>query len=77
LNAIILKACRAKPWERYQTAEEMMLALLNFEFNRSRLRRKRNEQSLIWVARIAGPIIATGVIISMLWRIIWLLKHHH
>ena len=77
LNAIILKACRAKPWDRYQTAEEMMLALLNFQFNRDHLRRKRNEQFLTQVARIAGPIIAAGIIIGMLWRIIWLLKHPH
>jgi eukaryotic-like serine/threonine-protein kinase len=77
LNAIILKACRAKPWERYQTAEEMMLALLNFQFNRDRLRRKRNEQFLTQIARIAGPILAGGIIIGMLWRIIWLLKHPH
>jgi len=75
LNEIILKACRAKPWERYQTAEEMMLALLNFQFNRDQLRRKRKEQSLTQVARIAGPILAAVIIIGMLWRIIWLLKH--
>jgi serine/threonine protein kinase len=77
LNGIILKACRAKAWERHQTAEEMMLALLNFEFKRDRLRRKRNEQFLTQIARIAGPIIAAGIIIGMLWRIIWLLKHPH
>ncbi|MGB7749537.1 MAG: serine/threonine-protein kinase [Verrucomicrobiia bacterium] len=77
LNGIILKACRAKPWERYQTAEEMMLALLNFQFNRDHLRRKRNEQVVTQVARIVGPIIAAGIIIAMLWRIIWLLKHPH
>jgi len=75
LNGIILKACRAKPWERYQTAEEMMLALLNFQFNRDHLRRKRKEQSLTQVARIVWPILAAIIITAMLWRIIWLLKH--
>jgi serine/threonine protein kinase len=75
LNGIILKACRAKPWERYQTAEDMMLALLNFQFNRDHLRRKRKEQSLTQVARIVWPILAVIIITAMLWRIIWLLKH--
>jgi serine/threonine protein kinase len=77
LNEIILKACRAKPWYRYRTAEEMMLALLNFQFNRDHLRRKRKEQFIIRVARIVWPIIAGGIIFAMLWRLNWLLKHPH
>jgi hypothetical protein len=54
-----------------------MLALLNFQFNRDHLRRKRNERFLTQVARIGWPIIAGGIIIAMLWRLIWLLKHSH
>jgi hypothetical protein len=53
----------------------MMLALLNFQFNRDHLRRKRKEQSLTQVARIVWPILAVIIITAMLWRIIWLLKH--
>ena len=77
LNGIILKACRAKPWYRYQTAEEMMLALLNFQYSRDTLRRKRKEQLLSRVVRILWPIVAAGIIFAMLWRLNWLLKHPH
>ena len=75
LNKIILKACRTKPWHRYQTAEEMMSDLLAFQFDKETLRKKENQQLLTRVMGIAGAIIATAVVIGVLWRIVWLLAH--
>lgn len=71
LNKIILKACRAKPWHRYQTAEEMLSALLAFQFDRKREFRRRFGQ----IIGIAGILFAAAVIIGLLGRIVWLLEH--
>jgi eukaryotic-like serine/threonine-protein kinase len=75
LNRIILKACRSKPWHRYQTAEEMMSALLTFQFDRKSLSRSTNHRRLGQIAVVAGIIVAAAVIATLLGRMIWLLKH--
>jgi eukaryotic-like serine/threonine-protein kinase len=75
LNKIILKACRLKTWHRYQTAEEMMLALLAFEFDKNLLRKNENWRLLTKVFAIAGTLVALGILIGIIWRFIWLIKH--
>jgi serine/threonine protein kinase len=75
LNRIILKACRVKAWERYQTAEEMMLALLAFQFDKAALRRRESTDLLTKVIAIIGAIATLGVVGGLIWRFIWLLNH--
>lgn len=75
LNKIILKACRAKPWERYQTAEEMLLALLSFQFTGRCLRQRTTRRLLARIFGIGGAFVGAGIIGALLWRIIWLLRH--
>jgi serine/threonine protein kinase len=75
LNKIILKACRAKSWQRYQTAEEMMLALLAFQFDQAALRKRENMTLLTKVFAVIGAIAALGVFGGIIWRFIWLMKH--
>ncbi len=75
LNKIILKACRIKTWHRYQTAEEMMLALLAFEFNKDALRKSEKMRLLTKFFAVAGAIVAFGIFIGVSWRIIWLIKY--
>ena len=75
LNKIILKACRARAWQRYQTAEEMMLALLAFQFNKAALRNKENTELLTKVFAIIGALAALGIFGGAVWRFIWLLNH--
>ncbi len=75
LNKIILKACRQKTWHRYQTAEEMMLALLSFEFTRDNLRKQRHWQLMDRVLGIVGTIVAVSFSIFVIWRIIALTRH--
>ena len=70
LNKIILKACRANPRQRYATADAMLLALLNFQFNANAVRWERRIRVLTQVAAIAGAFVAISVIISIVWRII-------
>ena len=75
LNKIILKACRSRAWQRYQTAEEMMLALLAFQFNKAALRNKENTELLTKVFAIIGALAALGIFGGVIWRFIWLLNN--
>jgi eukaryotic-like serine/threonine-protein kinase len=75
LNRIIIKACRVKAWQRYETAEDMMLALLAFQFDKAALRRRENTKLLTKVFGIIGAIAALGVLGGLIWRFIWLLNH--
>jgi serine/threonine protein kinase len=77
LNKIIFKACRLKTWHRYQTAEEMMLALLAFQFSKDTLRKQENSRLLNQVCAVIGTLVALGVILGFLWRMVWLLKQGH
>jgi len=72
LNKIIVKACRAKPWERYQTAEEMVGALSSFKFAGERVRQRKRRQLLTRVSIIGGALIGAGLLGALLWRIVWL-----
>ena len=74
-NKIILKACRAKTWHRYQTAEDMMLALLAFEFNKDALRKSEKMRLLTKVFAVVGTITALAILSVVIWRVIWLIKH--
>lgn len=73
LNKIILKACRVRTWQRYQTAEEIMQALLAFQFNKESLRNKE----LADVLGRAGLVLALTAIACGIWRVIWLIRHGH
>jgi eukaryotic-like serine/threonine-protein kinase len=75
LNKIILKACRARAWHRYQTAEEMMLALLAFQFDKAALRNREHTELLTRVFAVIGALAALGVVGGLVWRFIWLLNH--
>lgn len=74
-NKIILKACRAKPWHRYQTTDEMLSALLAFQFDRKSLHKWESGRRLGQILGITGIIVALTVIIALLGRIAWLLEH--
>jgi len=74
-NKIVLNACRTSQHQRYKSADEMMVALLAFQFSHYHPRLEQTRNHLIRVISVAGPYIGLGVIIAMLWRLIWLLKH--
>ena len=74
LNKIILKACRRRPWERYQTAEALMSALLSFQFDKRRLRRSNRERMLTRLAGAIGGIVALVVLIELIRRVVSLLN---
>ncbi|MFO1512062.1 MAG: serine/threonine-protein kinase [Verrucomicrobiota bacterium] len=76
LNRIVLKACRAKAWQRYQTAEEMMRTLLAFEFDKADLRNREYVGLVTKVFAVIGAMAALGVFGVTIWRIIWLSLLH-
>jgi serine/threonine protein kinase len=74
-NKIVLDACRTDPRQRYKSADEMMTVLLAFQFSHYDPRIENARQRLIRAISVAGPYIGFCVIVGMLWRLIWLLKH--
>ncbi|HTY88620.1 MAG TPA: serine/threonine-protein kinase [Candidatus Acidoferrum sp.] len=74
-NKIVLNACRTNPHERYKTADELMMALLSFQFSHYDPERQRAQDQLMRVIGVVAPYIGFAVIVGMLWRLIWLLKH--
>ncbi|MFZ1072778.1 MAG: serine/threonine-protein kinase [Verrucomicrobiia bacterium] len=74
-NKIVVKACRASPWQRYKSADELMAALLTFQFCGHDPRRKAPRSLLTLLIEIGGICVAIGVFSFLLFRIIWLLLH--
>lgn len=70
LNKIILKACRKRPWERYQTAGDMLLALLNFESHTNLSRKCIGIQITTKIAGVAGLIVFIAVVVAVVWRLL-------
>jgi eukaryotic-like serine/threonine-protein kinase len=76
-NKIVLDACRTNPHTRYKTVDELMVALLSFQFSHYNPRVERAREQVFRIISAAGPYIGFCVILGMLWRLIWLLKHPH
>ncbi len=78
-NKIVLNACRSNPYDRYKTADELMIALLSFQFSHYNPRIEHARDRLFRAISATAPYIGFCVIFGMLWRLIWLLKHppHH
>lgn len=74
-NKIILKACRTNPRLRYRDAEEMMSALLAFQFCPRDPRQEKICQTVIGTMSYLGLLIGIAVVICLIWRILWLLRH--
>jgi len=74
-NKIILKACRANPRQRYRDAEELMSDLLAFQFCQRGPFEGKIPQSSIKMFGAIGLLVAIGVMLFLIWRIIWLLRH--
>jgi len=74
-NKIVFRACRADPFQRFKSADEMMSKLL--AFNTTDQAEEDRERARGWLRRIAigGAIIGVVVLILLVRRLIWLLKH--
>jgi eukaryotic-like serine/threonine-protein kinase len=74
-NKIVLKAYRQNPLHRYKSAEEMLTALLSFQFSHRSLRQEKLLQTSTQVMGIAGISIGTGILVFLVWHFIKLLMH--
>ena len=74
-NKIVLKACRHNPLKRYRSADEMLTALLAFQFSQRSLRQEKLLKTAARVMGIVGVLIGAVVIFYLVRRILWLLNH--
>jgi serine/threonine protein kinase len=73
-NKIVLTACRTKPWQRFQSAQELLKALLAFQFSTYDPRR-RAERFLTKAATKGGLAVAVTVFGVLVWKIVQLFLH--
>jgi eukaryotic-like serine/threonine-protein kinase len=74
-SRIIAKACRTHPPSRYDSADDLMTALLSFQFT-SRMHRWGSKHHPVSRAiRVFGAVSGTAFVIYALWHVIWLLRH--
>jgi serine/threonine protein kinase len=74
-NKIVLKACRADAGRRYQSAEELLTALVSFQFSRYDPRKEKARRRALKLVSAGGLLIGAAVIVLSVWHLIWLLKH--
>jgi serine/threonine protein kinase len=74
-NKIVLKACRTAPVKRFKSAEQLMSALLSFQFSASEARKKETHLFRANLVGIIGAVVAASVIAILVWRLVWLLTH--
>lgn len=75
-NKIVLNACRADSGRRYQSAEELLTALVSFQFSRYDPRKVKALKLSLKLVTVGGILLAAGVVALAIWRLVWLLHHH-
>jgi serine/threonine protein kinase len=74
-NRIVLHACRTIPHRRFKSAEQMMSAILAFQFSVGAARKKRTRRFQVNAVSLIGAIAAAGILALIVWRLVWLLWH--
>ena len=74
-NKIVLKACRADAGRRYQSADELLTALVSFQFSNYDPRMEKARRGLLKLVSAGGLVLAAVVITLSVRHLIWLLKH--
>jgi len=70
---IVLKACRTKPVMRFRSADELMIALLSFQFNASQSRRENTRDVWVKLIGLGGLLVGAGVVGLLLYHLVRLL----
>jgi serine/threonine protein kinase len=76
-NKIVLKACRVRPFQRFRSAEDLLTALLSFQFHASDLRRERALTRWSKAVAIIGAAIGLIGVTFGVHHLVWLLRHGH
>ncbi len=74
-NKIVLNACRTDAGRRYQSAEELLTALVSFQFSSYDPRKEKLRRHLLTLVSTGGLLLAALVIALAIWRVVWLLQH--
>jgi len=74
-SRIVLKACRTNPVLRYDSADDLMTALLSFQFTNRMYRWESRNRPLGRAIPLFGAITGTGFVIYALWRVLSFLHH--
>jgi len=74
-NKLVVRACRHNPAQRYKSADDLMTALLAFQFSDHGSLTGKPGSPLAMVIAYGGIGIGICVLVFMLCRIIWLLRH--
>jgi serine/threonine protein kinase len=72
-NSIVLRACRTRPVRRYRSAEELLSALLSFQFATSELRRDETMNFWSRIVGFFGLAAALGFLTFCIWRFVSLM----
>ena len=73
-NKIVLNACRADAGRRYQSAEELLTAVVSFQFCRHDPHKEKVRRLSFKLVSTGGLLLAAAIIALSIWRLIWLLK---
>lgn len=74
-NKIVLNACRVDAGRRYQSADELLTALVSFQFSPYDPRKEKARRRAIQLVSVGGLLLAAVVITLSILHLIWLLKH--
>ena len=59
-NKIVLRACRTRPVRRFQSAEDLLTALLSFQFATGELRRAESRRRWSSIIGYSGLLVGVG-----------------
>ena len=74
-NKIVLNACRADTGRRYRSAEELLTALLSFQFSRYNPRKENVRRLTVKLVSAGGLLLFLIIIALSVKRFLWLIKH--
>jgi serine/threonine protein kinase len=73
-SQIVVKCCRTNPRNRFRSADEVMTALLSFQYQPRMSRWSLNGRPRTWFIAAAGALLGAGFIIFLVWRLVYLLQ---
>ncbi len=73
-NKIVLRACRTRPVRRFRSAEELLTALLTFQFATSELHREETGRFWSRLVGFSGLLIGLGFLTFCLLRLVYYLS---
>jgi eukaryotic-like serine/threonine-protein kinase len=73
-NKIVLHACRTRPVRRFRSADELLTALLSFQFWTSELHRQETGRFWARVVGYAGLLVGLGFLSFCIWYLVHLLN---